>query len=214
MCSARWLKLSHSGVCKKRVYLHTRRQVYATNWCQRFKVAPISMCTHTHTQRYCLTLVRGIPWTCFNTRVEFRGQFSNFKETLIIFPDFKEGKKINKAMQQSHFSCWNDLQLLQATPGFAINESETQTTYTQTEKLRTLKLPQQSWQNPPAFPQPSQFPFPTAPTELPGPRPGEQGLINSQNPILPSFTATIPGSQSATNLISGRQNYTHQSTGW
>lgn len=93
MCSARWLKLSHSGVCKKRVYLHTRRQVYATNWCQRFKVAPISMCTHTHTQRYCLTLVRGIPWTCFNTRVEFRGQFSNFKETLIIFPDFKEGKK-------------------------------------------------------------------------------------------------------------------------
>lgn len=44
-------------------------------------------------------------------------------------------------MQQSHFSCWNDLQLLQATPSFAIKESETQTTYTHHEwKSRTLKL--------------------------------------------------------------------------
>lgn len=112
-------------------------------------------------------------------------------------------------MQQSHFSCWNDLQLLGATAGFAINESETQTTYTQTEQeLRTLKLfPQQSWQNPPAFPQPSSSPVRTDTATLTSTRKREQGLlISSQNPVLSSFSATIPGSQSATNLILGRHN--------
>lgn len=143
MCSGNMAEAFNTGICKERIFLHSRKQIkLPTNWWQRFKAAPISTCTApTHTT----VLLSSADEHFLIHKRNFMSQVTNFKETFITFSYFKKKKRKNK--QQ----CSKVIAPAEMTSSFfGYSRFRNKwiwlfTTYAQTQqKLRTLKLPQQS----------------------------------------------------------------------